>query len=50
MNATLLLFLIVAIIGGVCHGFSEIEAVKHNPKLGVKPSKNLFTFLFTDRY
>lgn len=50
MNSTLLFFLILAILGGIVHGFSEINTVRKNPSLGVKPSKNLFTFLFTDKY
>lgn len=50
MNSTLLLFLVIAIIGGILHGFSEMDSVKKNPSLGIKPSKNLFTFLFTDKY
>lgn len=50
MNSTLLLFLIISIIGGIFHGFSEIDKVKKDPKLGVKPSNNLCSFLFTDKY
>lgn len=50
MSNTLLFFLILAILGGMVHGFSEINNVRQNPSLGVKPSKNLFTFLFTDKY
>jgi hypothetical protein len=50
MNSTLLFFLVCAIIGGMVNGFAEINKVKKDPKLGVKPSKNIFTFLFCDRY
>lgn len=50
MNETFLFFLIAAICGGVLNGFSEISQVKHNPSLGVKPSNNIFSFIFTDKY
>jgi hypothetical protein len=50
MYNTLILFIILAVMGGAIHGLSEIQKVRTNPQLGVKPSKNLFTFLFTDKY
>jgi hypothetical protein len=35
-------------ISGILQGINDINSVKVNPKLGVKESKNLFTFLFLD--
>lgn len=40
----------MAIIFGILRGISDMYEVRHNPSIGVKESKNLFTFLFTDNY
>jgi hypothetical protein len=40
----------LAIINGIAKGLNDIREVRQNPVLGVKESKNLFTFLFTDKY
>lgn len=37
-------------IGGVLQGLNDMREVRINPSLGIKESKNLFSFLFTDRY
>jgi len=50
MNYILLFCIILSMIGGVLRGLNDIIEVRHNPSLGVKESKNLFTFLFTDKY
>lgn len=39
---------IVAIIGGICDGMQKMENCRKGKTAGVKPSKNLFTFLFLD--
>lgn len=44
------IFFIIAIVFGFFNGLYEIYIVKNNPSLGITPSKNLFTFLFVDRY
>lgn len=41
---------IIAIVSGVINGLYQLYIVKNNPSLGIKPSKNLFTFLFIDPY
>lgn len=41
---------IIAIVSGFLNGLYELYRVQNNPSLGIKPSKNLFTFLFMDRY
>lgn len=46
MNYILLLCLILSMICGIVHGVSDMKKVRHNPSLGVKESKNLFTYLF----
>lgn len=46
MNHILLFFIGIAIINGIIKGLNDIEKVRHNPSLGVKESKNLFTYLF----
>jgi hypothetical protein len=50
MNYILLFCIIVSMIGGVLRGLNDMREVRNNPSLGVKESKNLFSFLFTDRY
>lgn len=50
MNFILLTCIIFAIISGILQGLNDISRVRQNPSLGVKESKNLFTFLFTDKY
>ena len=35
---------------GLLEGIANTIKVKKNPKLGVKPSNNIFTFLFMDKY
>ena len=39
---------IVAIIGGFFEGIDKCNKCKLDQSLGVKPSQNLFTFLFLD--
>lgn len=39
---------IIAMLGGICNGLKNVNDCKINPSLGVKPSKNLVEFLFTD--
>jgi hypothetical protein len=50
MNYILLFCVIISMIGGVLRGLNDMREVRNNPSLGVKESKNLFSFLFTDRY
>jgi hypothetical protein len=50
MNPALLLVFGLAIVAGIISGIQEMNAVKRNPSLGVKKSKNLWTFLFEDSY
>jgi hypothetical protein len=40
----------VCIIVGVIHGLQQINFVRSGRAVGVKPSNNLFTFLFMDKY
>lgn len=35
---------------GIINGLNDIRRVRINPCLGVKESKNIFSFLFTDPY
>lgn len=39
---------IIAIIAGISDGFQKMENCRKGKTKGVKPSKNLFTFLFLD--
>jgi hypothetical protein len=48
MNYILLFFIIVSIIGGIVGGLNQIQEVRRNPSLGIKQSKNIFTYLFID--
>jgi hypothetical protein len=50
MNYILLFCVILAMINGVVQGLADIQNARQNPNLGVKESKNFFTFLFTDKY
>lgn len=50
MNHILLFCIVLAIINGIVQGLNDIKQVRNNPSLGVKESKNLLTFLFTDKY
>lgn len=50
MNYPLALFFILAVIFGVLKGVAEISNVRENPDLGYRSSRNIFTFLFTDKY
>ena len=50
MNYILLACIIFAMISGILQGLNDMSKVRQNPSLGVKESKNLFTFLFTDKY
>lgn len=50
MNYILLICLGFVMISGIIKGINDITQVKQNPNLGVKESKNLFTFFFTDSY
>jgi len=50
MNYIILIALVFSIICGIINGLNDIRQVRSNPCLGVKESKNLFTFLFTDSY
>lgn len=42
--------MLFAMISGTLQGLNDMSKVRQNPSLGVKESKNLFTFLFTDKY
>lgn len=46
MNYILLFCLISSMICGIINGISDMNKVRDNPSLGVKESKNLFTYLF----
>lgn len=50
MNYILLFCIVLAIINGIVQGLNDIKQVRYRPSLGVKESKNLFTFMFTDKY
>lgn len=48
MNPIILIgFIVAAIIGWIRSG-QQMERAKYDPKLGIKPSKNLVSFLFVD--
>lgn len=48
MEPIILIAAILSIIGGIVDGLSNVEKCKTNQGRCVKPSKNLFTFLFVD--
>lgn len=48
MNPIILVGFIVAAIIGWIRGGQQMERAKYDPRLGVKPSKNLVSFLFVD--
>ena len=48
METVLLFFFILSGIYGMLHGIFSIRQARSNPLFGVKPSSNLFTFLFMD--
>ena len=48
MEIILLFFLILSIGLGIIHGLVAVKKAKSNPLFAVKPSSNLFTFLFMD--
>jgi hypothetical protein len=48
MNYFLLICLIITMLGNIIRGLHDIQSVRLNPSLGVKPSKNIFTYLFID--
>lgn len=50
MNYILLVCIVLAMINGIIQGLNDMHQVRTNPSIGVKESKNLFTFLFTDKY
>lgn len=50
MNYILLFCIVLSMICGVLRGLNDMREVRNNPSLGVKESKNLFSFLFTDKY
>lgn len=50
MNYILLFCIVVGIICGLLQGLNDMIEVRNNPSIGVKESKNLFTFLFADKY
>jgi hypothetical protein len=50
MNYILLFCVVISMIGGIFRGLNDMREVKYQPNLGVKESKNLFSFLFTDTY
>lgn len=50
MNYILLFCIVLAMINGIAQGLNEMTQVRRDPSLGIKESKNLFSFLFTDQY
>ena len=48
MNIIILLGVIIAGIAGWIDAGKTMERAKHDPTIGVKPSRNLFSFLFLD--
>jgi hypothetical protein len=48
MNYIILVGIIISGICGIFQGLNDMQQVKRNPSLGVKPSKNIFTYLFID--
>ena len=40
----------IAILCGIARGIKDMNDVRNNPSLGVKPSPNIFTYLFIDSY
>lgn len=50
MNWVLANCIMLALFLGFLNGIKEINDVRTGKKPGVKESRNLFTFLFCDRY
>jgi hypothetical protein len=48
MNSVLVIGFIAAVIIGWIRGGQEMERAKYDPRIGIKPSKNLISFLFLD--
>jgi len=46
----ILFCIFLSMFGGLIKGVITIQEVKRNPLLGIPESKNLFSFLFTDRH
>jgi len=47
MDSFIVICLLVSVIGGI---FSGIKEMANRSGYSVKPSKNIFTFLFCDKY
>ncbi len=50
MDYVLFVCIIVASLSGIINGLLKVQRGKMNSSLGVKSSKNIFTFMFTDKY
>jgi hypothetical protein len=50
MNWFLMMCFILSILFGLVDGGKKMDAVKKHPELGVKQSRNIWTFLFYDKY
>jgi hypothetical protein len=48
MNLVILIGVVFAGIMGWLDAGKKMERAKHDPTIGVRPSKNLFSFLFLD--
>jgi len=48
MEIVLFVFFVLSAMLGILHGILSMRQARSNPMFGVRPSKNLFTFLFMD--
>lgn len=46
--AMLKIIFLSAIILGIIRGIIDMQEVRKNPSLGIKPSQNIFSYLFID--
>jgi hypothetical protein len=42
------IFIIIALFAGFIDGLLKVNNVRNNPRLGVRPSRGMFDFLFFD--
>ncbi len=50
MDYVLFVSIIVASLCGLVDGLLKVQKTKMNSSLGVESSKNIFTFMFADKY
>jgi len=50
MDYVLFVCIIMTSLSGIINGLLKVQRAKTNSSLGVGSSRNIFTFMFTDKY